>query len=48
MFTAKQKELFNNVHDYNKILKSRTEIFLREHDAKEVLSSYFALLIFIH
>ena len=40
MFTAKQKELVNNVHDYN---KSRTEIFLREHpDAKEVLSSYFA------
>ena len=49
MFTAKQKELVNNVHYYNKILKSRTEIFLREHpDAKEVLSSYFALLIFIH
>ena len=43
MFTAKQKELVNNVHDYNKILKSRTEMFLREHpDAKEVLSSYFA------
>ena len=43
MFTAKQKELVNNVHDYNKILKSRTEMFLREHpDAKEILSSYFA------
>ena len=43
MFTAKQKELVNNVHDYNKILKSRTETFLREHpDAKEILSSYFA------
>ena len=43
MFTAKQKELVNNVHDYNKILKSRTKMFLREHpDAKEVLSSYFA------
>ena len=43
MLTAKQKEPFNNVYDYNKILKSRTEMFLREHpDAKEILSSYFA------
>ena len=43
MFTAKQKELVNNVHDYDKILKCTTEMFLREHpDAKEILSSYFA------
>ena len=43
MFTAKEKELVNNVHDYNKILKSRTEMFLPKHpDAKEILSSYFA------
>ena len=40
MFTAKEKELVNNVHDYNKILKSRTEMFLRKHpDAKEILSN---------
>ena len=42
MYSAKQKEVINNIYFYYKLLCSRTESFINEHpEAVEILTSYF-------
>ena len=42
MYSAKQKEVINNIYSYYKLLCSQTESFINEHpEAVKILTSYF-------